>query len=315
MSATITIFITLLMLCGIVAVIWQLVSDKRIERATATYTPGSKKEKKRGKLFGKEKEEKEESLAISDVSSLGTIERKLAVAGLDPEPGPWIVKLVGAMVLGTAIGTALASPAVGAAVAVAMPVAAWVILGMKGKKRTAKFEQQLCLAELQIAENLRSGLSVSKSLRIVSDQTEEPLKSHFDAVYNAITFSNVSLPEALGDMARRTASPDVELLGTVIRVQDETGSDLSESLETLSDMLDRRTKMRNELKTSLAEIKMTVKIVAALPAIILAFTWFFYDGYADFYGQMPGLGVIIGIAIVETIALLILSKMADIKLD
>ncbi len=314
MGATITIFITLLMLCGIGIVIWQLVGDKRIERATAAYTPGTKKEKKRSKLFGK-KEEKEESLGISDVSSLGTVERKLAVAGLDPEPGPWIVKLLGAMVVAAAIATALASAPVGAAAAVATPVAAWVVLGMKGKKRTAKFEQQLCLAELQIAENLRSGLSVPKSLRIVSEQTEEPLKSHFDAVYNAITFSNVSLPEALGDMARRTASPDVELLGTVIRVQDETGSDLSESLETLSDMLDRRTKMRNELKTSLAEIKMTVKIVAALPAIILAFTWFFYDGYADFYGQMPGLGVIIGIAIVEVIALLILSKMADIKLD
>lgn len=302
----VTTIATFAVIAGVAYAGWGALAEKRLERATLPQAPRKKREGRR-----RSRDER----AVSDVSSLTPLERRLALAGLGPDSGRALAMLAGGALLAAIIG-GVAAGGVGAVVAaVATPVVAHVAVGMMGKRRTRRFEQQLATAEVQIAENLRGGLSVPRSLRTVSEQTEQPLKGQFEAVYNEVTYGNATLPEALGSMARRTANPDVELLATVIRVQDETGSDLSGSLEMLSEVLEKRTHMRNELDMALSEIRMTIKIVSVLPAVILGFTWAFYDGYAEFYSEPTGIAIVATIAVIEAVALLVLNRMTDIEFD
>ncbi len=285
---------------------WQLVADRRFERENQPAILAERERKRR--IEGKDE-------SAMDVSELTGLARKLALAGVAMSPGAFVAMVLSATVGGLLAGLAVAGAGGGAVGLVGVPAAALLILGRKERKRTELFEKQLTQAEMQIAENLRSGLSVARSLRTVSEQTKDPLKRQFEAVYNEITYSSTTLPQALANMAARTANKDVELLATVIKVQDETGSDLSDSLEFLSDTLAKRTEMRNSVKVALSEIKMTTKIVACMPIATLLVTSAFYEGYAEFYQSTPGLIMLAVCAALELIALAILGRMSNIKLD
>lgn len=285
---------------------WGALAEKRLERAALPQAPRKKK-------VGRRRRRDEQ--VVSDVSSLTPLERRLALAGLGPDSGRALAMLAGGALVAALVGGVVAGGVGAVVAAVATPVVAHVVVGMMGKRRTRRFEQQLATAEVQIAENLRGGLSVPRSLRTVAEQTEQPLKGQFEAVYNEVTYGNATLPEALSSMARRTANPDVELLATVIRVQDETGSDLSDSLEMLAEVLEKRTHMRNELDMALSEIRMTIKIVSVMPLAALVFTCSFYDGFAEFYSSPVGIAVIAAFAVIEAVALLGLNHMTDIEFD
>ena len=287
--------------------VWQLIADKRFERqnqpAILAELDSSRDTGGSGDNVG------------LDVSELSGMERKLAEAGIDMSPVTFFGILVGGAFVLFFLGLLFWGLLGGLALAAAGLIAAKLIVGRKTKKRTELFEKQLTQAEMQIAENLRSGLSVARSLRTVSEQTQDPLKRQFEAVYNEITYSSTTLPQALSNMAARTANKDVELLATVIKVQDETGSDLSDSLEFLSDTLSKRTEMRNSVKVALSEIKMTIKIVAAMPIAAFAAVMAFYSGYAEFYQSPGGIAMLVVCAAIELIALWILGRMSDVKLD
>ena len=62
-------------------------------------------------------------------------------------------------------------------------------------------------------------------------------------------------------------------------------------------------------------MKMTIKIVAAMPLVILALVWNFYTGFAEFYQSPLGMAILIACAAIELIALWILGRMSDVKFD
>lgn len=287
--------------------VWQLIADKRFERqnqpAILAEMEASRDTSSRSDGIG------------LDVSELSGMERKLIESGISIPPVTFFALLAGSAFVLFLVGFAFYGLLGGLAAAAAGLIVVKLIVGRKTKKRTELFEKQLTQAEMQIAENLRSGLSVARSLRTVSEQTQDPLKRQFEAVYNEITYSSTTLPQALSNMATRTANKDVELLATVIKVQDETGSDLSDSLEFLSDTLSKRTEMRNSVKVALSEIKMTIKIVAAMPIAAFAAVMAFYSGYAEFYQSPTGIAMLVVCAAIELIALWILGRMSNVKLD
>ena len=299
----------------IAACLWgvlQLVADKRYERENQPKILQELDDSRRRRRAATGEEDEQVGIDVSDLSGM---ERKLAQAGIAMKPVTFLALVIfGALAL-FAIGLMFSGTTAAIILAGVELVAVRLVVNNRANKRIELFEKQLTQAEMQIAENLRSGLSVARSLRTVSELTQDPLKRQFEAVYNEITYSSATLPEALSNMARRTANKDVELLSTVIKVQDETGSDLSDSMEFLSDTLAKRTEMRNSVKVALAETKLTIKICAAMPAVAFVLVYFFYDGYAEFYQSEVGTIMIVVIAIIEMFALWFLGRMANIKLD
>lgn len=309
-SVPVAVALGVVILAGVVWGILQIVADKRFERENQPRLLQELDDSRRKRNIGVD-----EDTSQVDLSSLSGFERKLAEAGIGTKPATFMLMVALVAFLLFAVGLVMSGVGGGVVLAAVGLFLVRFFVNRKARKRTELFEKQLTQAELQIAENLRSGLSVARSLRTVSELTQDPLKRQFESVYNEITYSSVTLPEALSNMAVRTANKDVELLATVIKVQDETGSDLSESLEFLSDTLSKRTEMRNSVKVALSEIKMTIKIVAAMPPIALLVVWFCYDGYAEFYQTEVGTIMLVAIAVIEVVALWILGRMSDIKLD
>ena len=296
---------------------YRLVLDRAQARLSA---PGASKigasaRKQAGRRLKAKKKSKDQGADVLDVRGLSPFEASLARAGIAMASGSFAGCVAVGAAIAAALGTLAWGIAGGIALAIATAGACWIWVTQKAKRRTQLFERQLATAELQIAENLKSGLSVARSIKSVSEQSENPLKAQLDGVYNEITYTSTTLPEALANMSMRTANKDVELLATVIKVQDETGSDLSASMEALSQTLTRRTQLRNNAKMALSEIKMTIKVCAAMPFVVLIMVLNLYTGTVEFYQSALGTTILVVCAVVEAVALFALNKISDVKLD
>ena len=261
---------------------------------------------------------------------LSGLEARLADAGLAVSPRAWRALQMGGALLAGGLAFAVSGGGSGgnpvAAGLVACTAFTAALLGSgrflrsRARKQTLLLEKQLAQIELQIAENSRSGLSVARSVMVCAELADEPLKGHLRRLYNEISYSDTTLAEGFANMARRTGSEDVRLLAQVIEVQQQTGSNLAEALDFLHETISRRLEMRQSLRSSLAETRITKNIVAATPWAIFVLLAFCpgikISGFWEFYSSNPlGWVVLACCAAAELGILLLIGRMSNLQLD
>ena len=261
---------------------------------------------------------------------LSGLEARLADAGLALKPRAWRAMqlccslAIAALVFLASGGASSVNPApsalVGLAAAGGVLLASRAFLASRARKQGILLEKQLSQIELQIAENSRSGLSISRSVMVCAELADEPLKGHLRRLYNEITYSDTTLAEGFENMANRTGSADVRLLAQVIAVQQQTGSNLADALDFLHETISRRMEARQSLRSSLAQTKITRNIVAVTPWAIFLLLAFCpgirIAGFWEFYSTNPlGWIVLSCCAVAELAILLLISRMSKLKLD
>jgi len=142
-----------------------------------------------------------------------------------------------------------------------------MMVGRMGEKRKKKFNALFPEAIDLIVRGLRSGLPVTESLKVVSQELAAPVGSEFQSVVDAIGFGK-NLEDALWDVARRINTPDFKFFIVALSVQRETGGNLAETLENLSDVLRGRRQMKLKIRALSAEPKYSAGILGSLPFIM-----------------------------------------------
>src|SRR5262245_10246432 len=99
-------------------------------------------------------------------------------------------------------------------------------------RRLKAFNDQLADTLVLIANSLRSGYSLLQSLDLVSREAQQPTAGEYLRVVREVGLG-LSPEEALGNLVRRVASNDLDLVVTAINVQFEVGGNLSQILETI----------------------------------------------------------------------------------
>lgn len=140
-------------------------------------------------------------------------------------------------------------------------------VGRMGDKRKQKFNALFPEAIDLIVRGLRSGLPVTESLKVVSQELAAPVGTEFKSVVDAIGFGE-SLEDAMWAVARRIDTPDFKFFIVALSVQRETGGNLAETLENLADVLRGRRQMKLKVKALSAEPKYSAAILGALPFIM-----------------------------------------------
>lgn len=188
------------------------------------------------------------------------------------------------------------------------------------REQTLLLEKQLAQAEMQIAENSRSGLPISRSIVACAELANEPLKSHLRRLHNEMTYSGCTLADGFASMAARTGSSDAHLLAEVISIQQQTGSNLADALDFLHDTISKRLEMRQALRSALAETKITKTIVAITPWAIFVLLSFAplikIDGFWEFYSCNPVGWAVLAVCIcAEALILTLISRLSKLDID
>ena len=141
----------------------------------------------------------------------------------------------------------------------------WV--SRKRKKYQDMFLDELPNAVEAIVRGVKTGLPLNDSIRVVSKDAKEPVRSEFGRVLDQQAFG-MSMTEAVTVLLDRVPLPEVNFLVVVITVQQQAGGNLSEALGNLAKVLRNRKKMKQKIKALSSEAKASAGIIGSLPFVV-----------------------------------------------
>jgi tight adherence protein B len=160
----------------------------------------------------------------------------------------------------------LGAPSAPVGVAFAGIVAAVPVVAARAlrTRRLKAFEAQLPDTLNLLAGSLRAGYSFLQCVETVAQETVDPMARE---LRRALAEARLGRPveEALGDIATRMQSRDFEWSVMAIRIQREVGGNLAELLQTVSETMVARARMRGEVKALTAEGRISGVIMGLLP--------------------------------------------------
>ena len=141
----------------------------------------------------------------------------------------------------------------------------WV--SRKRKKYQDMFLDELPNAVEAIVRGVKTGLPLNDSIRVVSKDAKEPVRSEFGRVLDQQAFG-MSMTEAVTVLLDRVPLPEVNFFVVVITVQQQAGGNLSEALGNLAKVLRNRKKMKQKIKAMSSEAKASAGIIGSLPFVV-----------------------------------------------
>jgi tight adherence protein B len=130
--------------------------------------------------------------------------------------------------------------------------------------RLERFEEQLPDAIDLMTRSLRAGSPLQESFKFVAEEMSPPISQDFERAWSLINFG-VSLKASLMDMLERTPNVSLRSMVTAILVQRETGGNLAELLDKISDVLRGRVRFQRRLRSLTAEGRMSAAVLVILP--------------------------------------------------
>jgi tight adherence protein B len=140
----------------------------------------------------------------------------------------------------------------------------FVMLRSQRTKRLGKFEEQLPDALSIVARSLQAGLPFSESMNLVGKEMADPVAAEFRTVFNEINYGG-SVRTALLGLLERMPTVAVMAMVSAILIQRETGGNLAEVLDRMSNLVRQRFRFQRSVKTLTAEGKMTAWVVSLMP--------------------------------------------------
>jgi tight adherence protein B len=205
-------------------------------------------------------------------------------------------------------GGLLAALGLGFAAGVGMPF--WVLKYLK-KRREAKFLAGFPDAVDIIVRGIKAGLPLVDSLRIITVDAAEPLKSEFRAILDTQTIG-IPIGEACGKLYERIPVPEANFFGIVIGIQQKAGGNLSEALGNLSRVLRERKKMKAKIQAMSMEAKASAAIIACLPIAVMFLVFITSPQYIEaLWTEAMGRLMLLGCATWMSIGVFVMRKMIN----
>ena len=151
-------------------------------------------------------------------------------------------------------------------------------ISMLIRRRLKRFTAQFAEAIDLIVRGLKSGLPTTESIRAVGAEFRDPIGIEFRRISDSIHFGQ-PLEEALDDAVKRIDTPEFRFFTISLAVQRETGGNLAETLENLSDILRKRRQMHLKIKAMSSEAKASAMILGSLPFVMFGLIHLVNRGY------------------------------------
>ena len=188
-----------------------------------------------------------------------------------------------------------------------------MFLQAKANRTRKKMQSQFPVALDVFVRGLRAGHPIAAALDLLTVEMPDPIGSQFGLVVDEVTYG-AELRDALEAMADRWDLDDMRMFVVSLSVQSETGGNLAEILENLSQVIRERQSMMLKVRALSSEGRMTAIMLTALP--ILAFVILFLGNpafYLDVAGDpwfVPGFGFL---ALLYAIGFITIRRLVDLK--
>ena len=190
----------------------------------------------------------------------------------------------------------------------------FLVVARKRIKRQKMLSDQLPDGLDFLGRSLRAGHSFPVGLQMMGTELPKPLCEEFGRCHDEISLGTD--PEAaLKGMIERIDSTDFAFFVTAVLVQRQTGGDLAQVLDNITEMLRQRVQLQQQVKAKTAEGRFTGYILAAFPMVMFVLMYMISPENAGllittFSGKMM-LAAAMGLSV---IGLVVIKKITCVKI-
>jgi tight adherence protein B len=134
-------------------------------------------------------------------------------------------------------------------------------------RRNAAFTNQFPEAIDLMVRGIRAGLPIVETITVVAQEMSEPIRTEFRRMVDALQVGQ-AFDETLWAAAKRIESPEFRFFVVSLSIQRETGGNLAETLENLSDILRRRRQLKLKVRAVSSEARASAWVVGVLPFLL-----------------------------------------------
>lgn len=190
----------------------------------------------------------------------------------------------------------------------------FVLLRFREQATFNKFHEQLPEALDLLARALRSGHALSVGMETVAQEMDDPIRSEFRAAVDEVKLG-LSLKEAMENMCERVASTDLRFFAIAVMMQRETGGNIAEILDKISDLIRERIYFTRQVKVLTAEGRLSAIILVSLPILMFLYIYFMnYQYISLLWTEQLGLYLLVGASALMVVGAVIIRRIVSIEL-
>lgn len=181
--------------------------------------------------------------------------------------GSLLLRMAAIAGVGALLGLLLVGPA-GVSFGLVLGAIPYVLLRRQGTARARKLLEQLPDALDLMARSLQAGLGLNDAFRMCAEEMTLPVAAEFGRAFEEVRFGR-DYREALNNMVTRNpALFDLRLFVSSVLLQRETGGNLIEILENISNTIRQRFLFDAKVKAMTSEAKFSALILGSLPLLV-----------------------------------------------
>ncbi|MDP6688447.1 MAG: type II secretion system F family protein [Alphaproteobacteria bacterium] len=195
----------------------------------------------------------------------------LRQAGLRTSLRNYFLLCVVLSIVSAVVYVLLGCPGVGVlpvAITVGFGLPRYVVASMS-KRRVNKFTKEFANAVDVIVRGIKSGLPVGECLNVIATESPEPVAGVFREIVESQKLG-LSLDLALERAQEQMKTAEMQFFAIVLAIQAQTGGNLADTLQNLSNILRDRKKMADKVKALSSEAKSSAGIIGSLPFLMTA---------------------------------------------
>ena len=189
-----------------------------------------------------------------------------------------------------------------------------IYLDIHIKRRRAAFTNQLGDMLSTIANAMRAGFSFLQAFEVVAREMDAPASREVQKVMNEINVGS-TMDVALNNMQQRVQSSDFQLIVTAVLIQRQVGGNLAQILDTISDTIRERIRMKGEVKALTAQGRASGVVLAALPpGLGLMINTMDPNYLKPLFNDPTGQKLLVMGIVMELLGFYVINRIVDIKL-
>jgi tight adherence protein B len=187
----------------------------------------------------------------------------------------------------------------------------WLV--QRRSTRLKAFEEQFPDALDLVSRAIRAGHSFQTALGMVADELRPPVGPEFRKMFDQQNFG-LPLRDALEGLAARVPLVDVKFFVTAVTIQRETGGNLAEILDNLSNVVRERFKIQRQVRVHTAHGRITGLVLLALPVFLaIALSMINPDHMRPLFQERMGQTMIVATIVMQIVGFIWIRRVIRIE--
>ncbi len=184
------------------------------------------------------------------------------------------VGMIGSVIAGLPLAAAVL---IGVFVGLGLP---HYYVGTRFKKRQLRFITHFPDAIDLMVRGVKAGLPITEAIKAASEEIPDPVSIELKRIIDGIRVGR-KMSELLKETCKRLNLPEFNFFAIALSIQTETGGNLAETLNNLSEVLRGRRQLKRKIKAMSSEAKASAYIIGSLPFIMCLLIWLVNPTYIE----------------------------------